>query len=348
MSSTTTDHGVDHGTDQHADHRLAALGIDLESPAFAVRLGLLLTACRERSGVRRGVLASASHGMFTSRELRQFEHGIGRVDGTTAGALALLYGADLGEILPERLPLVVRRDQGAGGEIVTLSTCGVAVASDGDLDHVLEAYLGLVKRLRGASSTPVAELRRADIESLSRHAGVTPDEIIDRLGSLMGATHGQRRAMRGMFAAGALVIGLVGAAPGNVAAWSPVGAHPAQRAATIAPPNVADPSGDRITSAVSDAVRAARMAADTARYGPSMGDEVRRTLADAAFGNRAPASTPRPAPTAPPTTVPPDAGATQLPIDEQTAPPPHVGDTDPGDGVAIDVAVGLPPVPPAA
>jgi hypothetical protein len=335
-----------HSTDLLGHEPTGSGTIDLESPAFAVRLGLLLTACRERSGVRRGVLASASHGTFTSRELRQFEHGMGRIDGQTAGALALLYGADLGEILPHRLPLTIgwSETSAASVPLPVVSTCGVSLTADSnDHDDVLDAYLRLVRRLRGVSAAPVAELRRADIAALADHLDITPDEVIDRLGALMGATHGQRRAMLSMFVAGAMVIGLVGAAPSHAAAWSPLSSRTAVPAAAPAPGVDAETS--QLRAQWSDAMRSAQIARDTATYGPRMGDVVRRTLAEAAARHQVASQT---SPISASTGHGSSASGGSTAVDATPAGAddglPPVGD-GPGDGEEIVVAVGLPPVP---
>jgi len=67
---------------------------------------------------------------------------------------------------------------------------------------------------RGAAAV---ELRRDDIEILAHYLQEKGEIVVERLGALMGATRSQRTAMAGLFATGAVVIGLVGtaAAGGN-------------------------------------------------------------------------------------------------------------------------------------
>ncbi|MGD9705669.1 MAG: hypothetical protein AB7Q42_07885 [Acidimicrobiia bacterium] len=94
----------------------------------------------------------------------------------------------------------------------------------GDDRSFLAAYLKLVRWLRNQKSTPQIELRRIDIEMLAEHLDADAADIVERLGSLMGATISQRRALVAMFATGAAVLCLAagaGAATGGEPAESP-------------------------------------------------------------------------------------------------------------------------------
>ena len=64
--------------------------------------------------------------------------------------------------------------------------------------------------MRDQQGAPTIQLRREDVEVLADFIGETGPTVIDRLGALMGATATQRRAMAGMFLAGAVVICLAG------------------------------------------------------------------------------------------------------------------------------------------
>ena len=78
----------------------------------------------------------------------------------------------------------------------------------GDVDSVLEAYLRLVKRLRGDAAGHAITLRREDLIDIADQLGRPRPEIVDRVAVLMGATGDQRRAMVDLYLAGADVVGL--------------------------------------------------------------------------------------------------------------------------------------------
>ncbi|MEO5900010.1 MAG: sortase [Ilumatobacteraceae bacterium] len=174
---------------------------DIESPAFALRLGRLLRTQRQRRHQSRRSLVAESDGSFSAPELRHLERGSVQLDESLIDAACRMYGADLGAILPSRFPVSIE-----GGVI---STGGVRHGfSPGDTTSLLRAYLRLIRSLRHQNKAPAIALRRNDIDELARHLGVSGEEVVDRLTALMGATAAQRSAMTSMFAAGAIVIGL--------------------------------------------------------------------------------------------------------------------------------------------
>jgi hypothetical protein len=190
--------------------------VDITGEAFARRLGNLLTHHRERygrerygrercgrdgSGISLGAMARRSNGHFTRRQLRQFEAADGALDAVTVSALANLYGIDIESILAERTDIAI--DPGGS----TISAGGVHATFDADDPRsLLETYLRLVRRLRDQERDEIVELRREDIEGLAEHLDEPGESVVQQLGTLMGATRTQRRAMAGMFIAGALII----------------------------------------------------------------------------------------------------------------------------------------------
>lgn len=89
---------------------------------------------------------------------------------------------------------------------------GQAAFNEG-LDSLLRTYLKLVREMRSIPRTESFHLRTADIVVLADHLGATQDQVLDRLGAIMGASSVQRKAMLSMLAAGAAVI-VVGATLG--------------------------------------------------------------------------------------------------------------------------------------
>jgi transcriptional regulator with XRE-family HTH domain len=182
--------------------------IDIRGDVFAGRLAQLLAERRHQAGLSRRQLARASGGAFRARMLKDIENARVVLTEELAGSVALLYGLDLGSLVPARVPLEIDEGRIAAG--------GYAVKfHDGDVTSLLLAYLTLVRRLRGGDHPPAIDLRRSDIELIAHHLDITADEVIDRFGEVTGARGFERTAMSGMFAGGAEVIGMTGTARGR-------------------------------------------------------------------------------------------------------------------------------------
>ncbi len=182
--------------------------IDIRSQVFAQRLGQQLFERRRAAGLSRRALSRASDGALSTRMLKDIERANLVLTEELAGSVALLYGLDLGSLVPPRQTLEIRADRIAAG--------GFAVEfTEHDPTSLLLAYLTLVRRLRGGDHPPAIDLRRSDIELLAENLAITTDDVIDRLGTVTGARGFERRAMSGMFAGGAEVVGLTGTARGR-------------------------------------------------------------------------------------------------------------------------------------
>lgn len=179
--------------------------IEVTSEAFARRLANLVAARRAARGVSVRRLALQSRGAVTTAQLKAVEAGTAPLDHELIDVVADLYEVDLAAILPTRLPVTI--DDGC------VVAGGVSAAfSPNDPDSLLLSYLRLVRRMRKLERAPFVDLRRDDIDALAGYLRSTGEAVIDRLGSLMGASRTQRSAMAAMFASGAVVIGLVGGA----------------------------------------------------------------------------------------------------------------------------------------
>jgi hypothetical protein len=304
--------------------------LELTSDAFAKRLANLLVASRVHDGRSLAAVARASGGRYTRHQLRGFEQAGTPLDDDTVEQLAALYECDLAAILPERLTVVIQPPQ--------LILGGVAAEFEPHDHHaLLTAYLLLVRTLRRQRSAPAVDLRRDDIEALAGYLGEPSEQVLARLGSLMNATQSKRAAMAGLFATGAMVVGLVGtaAAVGNVDESVRPGPPTVTVTTTVdeAPSTTGVPTTDRTTT-TSTAVPTT--AVPTTAVTTSVPDTT------------AVSSTPvvvttvpivRP-PTVPPTTAPPTRPATTTTI--------AIISTDvplPTSTTAV-VDPGLPPVPP--
>jgi sortase (surface protein transpeptidase)/transcriptional regulator with XRE-family HTH domain len=177
---------------------------DITSPEFAIHLGSLLAATRRRDGRSIRDVAVATGGQFGPGRLRRLERGSVPLDDSVIEIACRVYGADLGTILPSRMAITIENHvMIAGGVRLTFER--------DDPTSVLTGYLRLVRSMRDQQKAPAITLRRDDIERLAAHLDLDGAQVIDRLASLMGATAAQRIAIGSLFAAGAIVVGLVAA-----------------------------------------------------------------------------------------------------------------------------------------
>lgn len=186
-----------------------------------------------------------------------------------------------------------------------------------DATSLLEAYLRLVRRARRQQSAPDVTLRRDDIEIIAEHLASTPEVVIDRLASLMGATRAQRVAMASLFASGAMVIGLVGTAAAEAPAASAglPARHPLSATIAAPRPSATNTGDDTLPLVLWDG---------------SSHVEEREGGVDATAGD------------------PPLDDTVEPVVDTDLDPAPPADETVvPDDGEPAIVEVGLPPVPPA-
>jgi hypothetical protein len=179
--------------------------IRITDPAFAKRLANLLVETRRRRDLSVGDITRASDGRLVRSQVKALEDGTAPLSEDLVEAVAGIYGADLGAILPERLPVVI--DAGI------IATGGVTRGFDpAEPDSLLTEYLILVRELRRQQKAPVVDLRRVDVDALAGYLGQPGERVLDRLLVLMGATRARRLSAAVLFASGVAVIGLVGGA----------------------------------------------------------------------------------------------------------------------------------------
>jgi hypothetical protein len=351
--------------------------IDITSDAFARRLANLLKDRRETSGATLRQLARASDRAFDTRFLRAAEDGRAELDEQTVCELAALYGAELAEILPSRLPLRIEADEDA--ERGVIATSGITARFDPrDPDSLLTSYLLLVRQLRAQQSEPLIDLRREDVDTIAEFLHEPGPSVVERLSTLMGATQLQRRAMVGMFIAGAIVIGLAGSGVAALAGGSDAPSRPAAIVAPVestfatgSPPTTVTAIAISATGTTSDAttisttgtgssdtaVSATRgigdAAGDLAATGPTRATlPSGEPLGGAPGAVKPPATTPTTTPTPTQAIVP---NTSPAPVSAAPSVPaaPSPGDPTPtagspgtsGGAPAPDVATGEPPVP---
>lgn len=334
--------------------------IDTTSEAFARRLGNLLIATRERRNISPRALVRASGNRFSRFDLKAIEAGTMRLDDSLIEEVTELYQADLGSILPLRLPVVV------GPGIITAGGVSTVFVPE-DSTSLLRSYLLLVRSMRRQKKAPAVDLRREDVDVLATYLGETGESVIMRLGALMGATRTQRTAMASLFASGAVVIGLVG----SVAAAGG-GSVPSSGAATGAGSTTISATYDGHDSRVSE-TPAAETPADTPVDTPAdivvvttVADEVPTTVVDVPVEPAAPAPAATPSSgsggSSAPASTPPATPATDpAPVtsDVTVVDPTALGDynlndliyTPAADPIIFDIGepaitdTGLPPVP---
>ncbi|MEX1178063.1 MAG: hypothetical protein WEB09_06345, partial [Nitriliruptor sp.] len=155
-------------------------------------------------------------------------------------------------------------------------------------DAAYLAYLGLVRRLRGAEREPTFVLRRDDIEVLAAELREDAVTVLERLGDLMGVTVTQRRSMVTSFLTGAVLIAV---ASGATALGVNGGTSPSEDAGTPVA-DVDQPVADGPSSNAEGEVSAPEAAddEDAAVEAPDASD------APAGTAEAPPASAPAPAP----------------------------------------------------
>ena len=207
----------------------------------------------------------------------------------------------------------------------------------GDERSLLVAYLKLVRWLRHQKSTPAIVLRRTEIELLADHLGAAPDEILERLATLMGATISQRRALVATFATGAAVIFLAvgaSAATGGGGTFAPASVSLTDDAAPAT--TIVDASTelhDALPLIVITSPPPDDEAADDEVADGGAADVVSASdLAQPAW-TPPPEASADPAVAPAPVSVPPTAAVDDTAVTSTMAPPP------------VEVAVGEPPVP---
>ncbi len=135
--------------------------------------------------------------------LRAVERGSYPLEPMLVSELASRYGAELDDLLPRREPILLL----ATG---TVATGGMDEAFDpGDVDSLLNAYLRLIRRLRGANEDQAITLRCDDLIDIADQLERPRPEIVDRVAVLLGASGAQRRAMVELYLSGASVVGVV-------------------------------------------------------------------------------------------------------------------------------------------
>jgi sortase (surface protein transpeptidase) len=262
----------------------------IESPEFAVRFGRLLTTTRRRSKSSITKLAASKLVRFDASQLRQFEQGVSTIDESIVEALCLLYSADLGRVLPQRLPVMI------SGRCLSCAGTSVRFSTD-DPTSLMVAYLRLIRRLRNQKQTPAVALRRDDVLVLARYLDIDGAEVVERLSTLMKVSAAQRNTMAMLFATGAIVIGVtaggfvsadvattgadvpgssvehevVATIPADVPVDLPVAppasAPAAENAPTITEPTTAENVDPELVVALSDPVPEPEVVGDTALIG---------------------------------------------------------------------------------
>ena len=158
-------------TDGPDGTRIDVAGIDVTSEAFARRLANVLAERRRVRGTSLRSLARQSDHAFTAKELQAFEAARAVLDDARIDSVVRLYGADIDEILPERMTLAIRPTG-------VLSTSGLSAPfTPDDSTSLLLSYLKLIRQLRAQQQAPAIELRREDVEVLAGFIGESGSSV---------------------------------------------------------------------------------------------------------------------------------------------------------------------------
>jgi len=170
------------------------------SDDFPQRFGEYLRGLRiERKMARRHL----TDGEVTRAVLKAVERGEYPLDNMFVAQLTARYGGDLGDLLVDRVPILLL----ATG---TIAAGGIEESfQTGDVDDLLDAYIRLIHRLRGEGEAKTITLRREDLIGIADQLGRPRAEIVDRVAVLLGASGDERRAMVELYLSGAMVLGLV-------------------------------------------------------------------------------------------------------------------------------------------
>jgi transcriptional regulator with XRE-family HTH domain len=167
------------------------------------RVALLLTERRHALGCSRRELARAAG--VDHRVLRKAEHARLPISPEIIAQLARMYELEPDTLVPPRLPLEIR-------PFGVVATNGVAMSfTPGDDTSLLAGYLRLIRSVRNQEKPPVIELRRDDIDVLAAFLGWDGENVVARLGALMGVTNVQRRALVASFSSGSPIVSLTAA-----------------------------------------------------------------------------------------------------------------------------------------
>lgn len=169
---------------------------EVRSEAFARHFGRLLRDARQGRRLRHYATAP-----FTRKTLRAAERGGLELDPPLVNALASRYGVDLGVVFPSRQPVAIGNGViGANGESEAFTP--------GDEESLYDAFLTLVRRLRGLTTAHTIVLRSEDIAEIANAVSRPYVHVLHELGKRMGIAHQDRIVMAEMLVNGADVAGV--------------------------------------------------------------------------------------------------------------------------------------------
>jgi len=118
-----------------------------------------------------------------------FEAGAGPIaDRSKVQAIALSYDVDMTTIYPKHQPVEIGHDW-VGVEQARVHTDSPSMAP------MLDAFVRLIRSLRGNPNGPVVGFRRVDIDVLAAHFGVRGEVIVEGLGAVVGVTQMRQASM---------------------------------------------------------------------------------------------------------------------------------------------------------
>ncbi len=120
---------------------------------------------------------------------KAFEAGAGPIaDREKVNAIALSYDVDMTTIYPKHEPVEI------GPDWVAVDDARVH-AQSAVMGDMLEAFVHLIRSLRGNPNGPVVGFRRVDIDVLAAHFDVAGEVIVEGLGAVVGVNQMRQASM---------------------------------------------------------------------------------------------------------------------------------------------------------
>ncbi len=145
------------------------------------RLGRLLGQARARLGMALPSVSLALRGRLSPAAIRDVELGMIRTTDADVTALCSVYGVTLGNLIPQRMRLVLDREEG----LISAGDLRWDISETFDERDLLLRYLALIYELRGVKTGRLIIPREDDLLTLCQTLEKTPTSIRLSLEQLM-------------------------------------------------------------------------------------------------------------------------------------------------------------------
>lgn len=164
-------------------------GVSLLPPR---RLGRLLGHARARLGMALPSVSLALRGRMSPAAIRDLELGKARTTDEEVEALCAIYGISLGNLIPQRMRLILDREEG----LIRAGDLEWDISTAFDERDLLLRYLALIYELRGVKTGRLIIPREDDLVTLSQTLERTPNSIRLSIEQLMRMARGELDGLR--------------------------------------------------------------------------------------------------------------------------------------------------------